>query len=281
MKTCVDKYLIESAVEYDPQFCNYFPKKLVRLPGDERKFLIYGQNKYTTRQFSKKFKLFINDEFGPQVSNNVYTWALIERNGNIVFLATCAYNDLEIHAKHATIISKFIDEFKYITDKKNVTRVVCAGELEKHNNTISYNFASGTFMAEREDYQEIKPNIVEVMSSVFCSLGFKHVNFVDAVRSMIPSTMIDYKAFITSMPGGVKYFVIDDETRNIIDPLRKAKLTVEVGRLKTFLDRFGNSPHVDVKKIEAQIMELEDKLRFITSVQNKYKVDGRRRMFQF
>ena len=70
--------------------------------------IIIKKNKYNTRSFSKKFKLYIND-FNISSPNGVYTWMLLNYNGNIVFLCSRAYNKLEIHSKHGFILKKFDD----------------------------------------------------------------------------------------------------------------------------------------------------------------------------
>jgi len=83
-----------------------FPVTDVKLENNQT--LIFKKSTYNTRGFSFKFRLYVNKEFNRESPNGVYTWLLlyIPSSDSVVFLATQAYNDLEIHAKHGFIITK-------------------------------------------------------------------------------------------------------------------------------------------------------------------------------
>ena len=236
-----------------------FPVTSVKLKDDD-KYLVFKGNKYETRGFSSKFRLYINKEFSKSSPNGIYTWLLIYFNDKIIFLSTQAYNKLEIHAKHTFIISKYFKE-KSIDIPSKVS-VIVAGELEKIDYDIYFNFASGSFMEGREDIIDDKSPIVNIVKYLFEDiLIFHNINYLsDPTISMIKSPS-DPVSFIKSLPGGIKHHIIDAETNKKLSSIYESKLKSQIKQeYKTKdLSLKYNKPFDNTKleKLESEIKEIQ------------------------
>jgi len=236
-----------------------FPVTSVKLKED--KYLVFKGNKYETRGFSSKFRLYVNKKFNKSSPNGIYTWLLIYYNDKIIFLSTQAHNTLEIHAKHTFIISKYFNEKKM--DIPSKVSVIVAGELEKIDNDISFNFASGSFMEGRTDINDERSPMVDIVKYLFDDiLNFDNINYLsDPTISLIKSPD-DPVSFIKSLPGGVKHSIIDAETnKKLSSSIYESKLMSQLKQeYKTKdLSLKYNRPFDNTKleKIQSEIAEIQ------------------------
>jgi len=236
-----------------------FPVTSVKLKGDE-KYLVFKGNKYETRGFSSKFRLYVNREFNKSSPDGIYTWLLIYFNDKIIFLSTQAHNALEIHAKHTFIISKYFNEKNM--DIPSKVSVIVAGELEKFDNDISFNFASGSYMGGRTDINDERSPMVDIAKYLFDDiLNFDNINYLsDPTKSLIKSPD-DPVSFIKSLPGGVKHHIIDAETNKKLSSIYESKLMSQLKQeYKTKdLSLKYNRPFDNTKleKIQSEIAEIQ------------------------
>jgi hypothetical protein len=248
-----------------------FPVTDVKL--ENNKTLIFKRSVYNTRGFSSKFRLYVNKEFNRDSPDGVYTWLLlyIPSSDKVIFLTTQAYNDLEIHAKHGFIIPKYFKE-KGLKIPSKVS-VIVAGELEKINDDIQFNFSSGTFMAGRTDITEENPNIDIVKYIFFEILNFDKIFYLDNPIVSIIKKTTDPIGFIRSIPGGVKHHIVDSEIANKIkSELPEIRLKSQINqeyRKKELMDKYGR-PFDDTN-----LNELESQLEDIKTLKRKYPFDGK------
>ena len=249
-----------------------FPVTDVKLENNQT--LVFKRSSYNTRGFSSKFRLYANKEFNRDSPNGVYTWLLlyIPSSDSVVFLSTQAYNDLEIHAKHGFIIPKYFNE-KGLKIPSKVS-VVVAGELEKLNDDIRFNFSSGTFMSGRADITE-ESLIIDIVKYIFFeNLNFDKVYYLDDPTLSIIKKTKDPVSFIKSIPGGVKYHVVDSDIANKIkSELPEIKIKSQINeqyRLMELMTKYGRP--FDYTKLN----ELESQLENIKILKRKYPLDGKK-----
>jgi len=248
-----------------------FPVTDVKL--ENNKTLIFKRSVYNTRGFSSKFRLYVNKEFNRDSPDGVYTWLLlyIPSSDKVIFLTTQAYNDLEIHAKHGFIIPKYFKE-KGLKIPSKVS-VIVAGELEKINDDIQFNFSSGTFMAGRTDITEENP-IIDIVKYIFFDiLNFDKIFYLDNPIVSIIKKTTDPIGFIRSIPGGVKHHIVDSEIANKIkSELPEIRLKSQINqeyRKKELMDKYGRLFD------DTNLNELESQLEDIKTLKRKYPFDGK------
>jgi hypothetical protein len=253
-----------------------FPVTDVKL--ENNKTLIFKRSAYNTRGFSSKFKLYVNREFNRKSPDGIYTWLLlyIPSSDKIVFLATQAYNDLEIHAKHGFLIPKYFKE-KGLKIPSKVS-VVVAGELEKMGDDIKFNFSSGTFMVGRTDISNESP-IIDIVKYIFFEiLNFDKIYYLDDPTLSIIKKTTDPVSYIRSIPGGVKHHVVESDIANKIkSELPEIKLKSQINeqyRIMDAMKKYGRP--VDYNKIN----ELESQLEDIKTLKRKYPFDGKKILFK-
>ena len=205
----------EVAIELDFMDNNPFP-----IGREREKNIMIRENRYKTRSFSKKFKLYIND-FTIKSPDGIYTWMLLKCNDKVVFLCSRAYNKLEIHAKHAFLIYKFNDYVvNELNNTENIYKFICSGELEKKNDTIKYNFSSGTYMGNiKLTYHN------EIMDYILSVFGFNNIIYLNDINTIIDQNISD--DFLTSLPGATHVYKLDNETFKKLDPMNKIKLQTQ------------------------------------------------------
>jgi len=248
-----------------------FPVTDVKLENNQT--LIFKRSTYNTRGFSSKFRLYANKKFNRESPDGVYTWLLlyIPSSDSVVFLATQAYNDLEIHAKHGFIIPKYFNE-KGLKIPSKVS-VVVAGELDKLNDDIQFNFSSGTFMSGRTDITEESP-IIDIVKYIFFEiLNFDKIFYLDNPTLSIIKKSTDPVSFIRSIPGGVKHHIVDSEIANKIkSELPEIKIKSQINeqyRLMELMTKYGRP--FDYTKLN----ELESQLKYIKTLKLRYPLDGK------
>lgn len=274
IKSDVKRKIREESTNYLDFLHNYvasdFPVTSVKLKED--KYLVFKGNKYETRGFSSKFRLYVNKKFSKSSPNGIYTWLLIYYNDKIIFLSTQAFNTLEIHAKHTFIISKYFNEKKM--DIPSKVSVIVAGELEKIDNDISFNFASGSFMEGRTDINDERSPIVNIVKYFFDDiLNFDNINYLSDPTISLIKNSDDPVSFIKSLPGGVKHSIIDAETNKKLSLIYESKLINQIKqeyKMKDLSIKF-NKPF-DNTKLE----KLENELDEIKTLKKKL-FDGRRK----
>lgn len=236
-----------------------FPVSSYRIGYD--KYILLTKNKYNTRQFSSKFKLYVNNEFNISSPNGVYTWILVYYNDMIVFLCTQAYNKLEIHSKHSFLLEKFeniLNEFSY----KRIgihAKIVCSGELEKQDDIIKYNFMSGTYMVE-----VILTEEVNVMNYIFNILGFENNKYIDEIKTFIDDTITD--AFLKSIPGGTFIYIVDFNMLTKINPITESKLLYNLSFNENMIKRYGQKEELKKERenINNQLKDIEQAKRSLS-----------------
>lgn len=117
-------------------------------------------------------KLYSNSDINT-APDGVYTWLLIDCNDIAVFFFTKVYNISEIGTKHSHIINRLQSRCQ-----SNIV-MHYAGEMIKQGNSVTLNFASGSFMIDvtTETNRESLKNDIEA--------------FLQAVGGKIPVTFSD------------------------------------------------------------------------------------------
>lgn len=246
-----------------------YPVREKGLP--DRKKLLIGKTLHRTRSFTRAHRIYINDQFSPNVSDGVYTWVILinyDVGDDMVFIASRAYNELEIYAKHYIMIERYIEAY-HLPSHSDIA-IVCSGEIKKSGRTVTFNFASGTYMADRSRDYDVR--YAEITTDTLKRLGFRDIVYNPDFSTMIPylSTEKEITSYLRNIPGGIQYYVVETDIANKISPLYIARLQTQLQTAERLQQRAPNS-----EAIQKQISELRYKIDEARSLQKKYKLDGK------
>lgn len=146
--------------------------------------------------------------------------------------------------------------------------MVVAGELEKLNDDIQFNFSSGTFMSGRTDITEESP-IIDIVKYIFFEiLNFDKIFYLDNPTLSIIKKTTDPVSFIR-----VKHHIVDSEIANKIkSELPEIRLKTQINqeyRKKELMGKYGR-PFDDTN-----LNKLESQLEDIKILKRKYPFDGK------
>ena len=261
----VIKELEQESVDFEENYiASDFPIQNIKL--EENKNLIFTRNKYSTRKFTQKFKLYINREFNGKCPDGIYTWALLYYNDKVVFLSTQAYNNLEIHANNSYMIFKYFNEKKIKLPSK--ISIIASGEIDKVKNSIIFNFSSGTYMLGRKVSEPMIYIINHIFEDIF---NFDTINYSDdPTKSFIKSIDTNYAIdYVKKLPGGIKYSIVDDDTLTKLNPVYAAKIRTKIITNERKIEAMKKY-NVDVSQIEEEIKDLKNELKNISKIKTKY-----------